>query len=122
MTAIWPATLPRYVTREGYTEAPVMPEYAFQPDNRQPIRRPKSTVKMHEFSCQIICTSRQLDILYDFVFERLGYGVLEFRGPHPRTRTQTRMQFLSDDDSPYTIRYRTGLEWDVNFRLLTVGR
>ena len=120
MTAIWPATLPAYVTREGFSEAPVMPEYAFRPDNRAPIRRPKSTVRMHEFSCQIICTSQQLDTLYEFVFETLGRGVLEFFGPHPRTREQTRLQFLSDDDSPYTIRFRTGLEWDVNFRLLTV--
>lgn len=119
MTAVWPASLPEYVLREGFNEQPLMKRATFESDTGPPIERPKGTVRLARLAVTMWMNTEQLATFEDFVFTDLRQATLSFFILHPRRREQVKVKI--DGEPPYQIAEGGHERWDVSFSLLVIG-
>lgn len=85
---LWPASLPQYAQRAGYSESPQLGRASFVPDEGLPLDRPKGTLAWSKIRCAFRMTADQLALFESFAIVDLKRGTAEFLMPHPRYRSQ----------------------------------
>ncbi len=111
--AVWPLTLPQYVSSEGLSEKP--PELTLKTDMDAggPKRRRRYTAGEREINCHIQLTNDETAILDDFYTNTLASGSLPFDWIHPRTHSPATF-FIDEEPDISLVR---GNIWRANLKL-----
>ena len=99
----WPASLPDFVLRDGYTEGFKDLVIRSQTDSGQTKRRKRFSDGPMSVTFTIELTSAELDAFHTFFETTISSGALSFTKPHPRTLVTETFAFRSTPKSATSV-------------------
>jgi len=114
MTLLWPEELPKFVSTDGYGEAPVSQVLRTSMATGPQKQRRRVSKKIVNLSATVLMTTEQVEIFESFFDNDIGGGSLEFLFMSPRTQTEGTYRFL---EAGYKIDYVAEGYWNVNLSL-----
>lgn len=96
-TMTWPASLPKRVRVDGYTEKPPMNLMRSQPQKGPAIVRKYTSAAVRPITCGVFLELWQVHVLDEFFTVDLDSGLWPFLFPHPR-ESETPIGTLDGDE------------------------